>query len=201
MQTGQVVSFKNSHSSRKGKGKISNENAEDRAVRLYKTPHGALLAWLYDEARNRGANIMSLCRELDVSPSYIHQLRTGKRSIANASDNFFRACAEYIGVPRIVVKLLAGQLTMSDFLLPNISEEDQVRRAMSQVLKDNHARLLIPEGFEEFPLGAQKAILGMYAESSGMDLVGYGQLPQMLHYLQRAAIIIDDRQGEVERKG
>jgi hypothetical protein len=199
MQTGQVVPLKLANSSQNSKSKSSKENAEDRAVRLYKTPHGALLAWLYDEARNRGDNIMALCKELDVSPSYIHQLRTGKRSIANASDNFFRACAEYIGVPRIVVKLLAGQLTMSDFLLPNVSEEDQVRRAMSQVLKDNHARLLIPEGFEKFPIGAQKAILGMYAESSGMDLVGYGQLPQMLHYLQRAAIIIDDRQGEVEQ--
>lgn len=92
-----------------------NESAEGRVRRLYAHQGGPLIGWLWDEARRRGIELQQMAAELGVTYGYIHQLRTGIRRTSAISHDFAAACGEFLGVPTVVVLLLAGYLTMSDF--------------------------------------------------------------------------------------
>lgn len=174
------------------------ETAEQRATRLYSAEGGALIAWLYDEARRRRQTCAEMARELGVTAGYINQLRVGIRQLSHISQEFGDACAAYLGVPPIVVKLLSGRVRVSDFLLPAESEEEQVRRAVDRLLDDDHARSVLPDNVRELSLEAKKVVLMMYTEATGMDVFNVTSLPRILQYLQCAAVSMDEQQEAAE---
>jgi hypothetical protein len=91
------------------------ETRDARVRRLYSAPGGALMGWLFDEARARGHQQHDLSKLLGVTVGYLHQLRSGMRQASNISVDFAASCASYLQVPTIVVKLVSGQVRMSDF--------------------------------------------------------------------------------------
>jgi len=140
---------------------------------------------------------MAAC--LGVTYGYVNQLRNGIRLTRQISDEFAVSCGRYLGVPPVVVKMIAGRIPMSDFIQPHELEEDVLDRAMSQMLDDPVARTSLPADLNELSLAAKRALVTMYAESSGRDLLCLRHLPEMVRWLQRAAMIHDESEAEVFR--
>lgn len=168
------------------------ETAQQRLMRLYAADGGPLLGWLLDECNLRGQTQKEMAEQLGVTLSYIYQLRSGTRRTAHISQEMARACARYLGVPPIVVKVLAGSLPMSDFVWPAQTEEAAIDRALQGMRTDPIARTLMPTNAKSLPLEAKRALVLMYSESSRQDVLGVRYLPQVLQSLQRAAVIHDD---------
>ncbi len=166
-----------------------------RLTRLYSAPGGPLLGWLVDEARRRNQSLTEMATELGVTYGYIVQLRNGHRCCENLSNVVVQAAARYLGVPAIVVKLLAGVINVQDFLYPYETEEEFVERAMRRVLDDPQFRVSVPVDVAELPLEAKKALVMLYAESVPHDVLQARSLPNILQWLQRAAVIHDENEG------
>lgn len=177
----------------------ANETPEERVTRLYATPGGPLIGWLYDECRRRGHDYRHMAEALGVTYGYINQLRSGLRHVRQISDDFAVSCARYLGVPPVVVKMIAGRIPMSDFVHPQVPLQDALDRAMAQMLDDPVARHVLPADMSGLSLEAKQSLVAMYLECSGRDLLGARQLPELVRWLQRAATIHDESEGEAIR--
>lgn len=173
----------------------TNDSAEGRVRRLYAHQGGPLIGWLLDEARRRGIELQQMAAELGVTYGYIHQLRTGIRRTSSISHDFASACGAFLGVPTVVVLLLAGFLTMRDFAVRALSEEELVDKAVRQMLDDSHVRSFLPVDAASLPLEAKRALVAMYSEVTGADMFEWRELPNMLRWLQRAALVHDENEG------
>lgn len=94
----------------------ANESSSQRWKRLYSTEGGPLLAWLLDDAVTKNMDLQMLARELSVTVGYLSQLHSGMRDSANISSEFAAACGAFLGVPSVVVQVIAGRLTLLDFV-------------------------------------------------------------------------------------
>lgn len=171
------------------------ETPEQRLMRLYAAEGGPLLGWLLDESIRRGDTQREMADQLGVTYSYIYQLRCGVRQTRHLSSEVACACARYLGVPPVVIKLLAGALPMTDFVWPAQSEETVMDRALDTMKLDPVARTLLPADVKALPLAAKRSLAMMYAESSRQDVFGVRHLPDVLQWLQRAAIVHDDNEA------
>lgn len=179
----------------RGEAVSPQESPEQRLMRLYTAEGGPLLGWLSEECDRRGQTRRELAEELGVTYSYIYQLRCGVRQTRHLSSEVTSACARYLGVPPVVVKLLAGVLQMSDFAWPTQSEETVMDKALDTMKLDPVARTLLPADVKSLPLSAKRSLALMYAESSRQDVFGVRQLPDVLQWLQRAAVIHDENEA------
>jgi transcriptional regulator with XRE-family HTH domain len=102
------------------------ENKHDRALRLYQCPGGALLGWLFDEARLRQQTLDELAENLGVTPGYLMQISRGLRPTSQISQALTVACARYLGVAPVVIKLVSGSLSMTDFTVGFSSSESEL---------------------------------------------------------------------------
>ncbi|WP_144006524.1 helix-turn-helix transcriptional regulator [Pelomonas sp. KK5] len=168
---------------------VDQESREERTTRLYASEGGPLLGWLFEECARRGQTRRDMSSELGVTYSYIHQLRTGVRQTRHLSSEVACACARYLGVPPIVVKLLAGVVPMADFAWPEQTEPETIDRALDAMKQDAVARTLLPANVKALPIEAKRSLVLMYAENSRQDILGVKELPDVVQWLQRAATI------------
>lgn len=175
------------------------ETPSERVARLYASPGGPLMGWLFDECRRRREDYKQIAVHLGVTYGYISQLRSGLRRAEHISHDVAVACARYLGVPPIVVKLVAGKFGMSDFVHPQVDEEAVLDRAVERMLDDPAVRPLLPVDMSVLPVEAKRALVTMYSEVSGHDLLGLRQMPEMVRWLQRAATLHDESSGETVR--
>jgi hypothetical protein len=176
-----------------------NETKSERVTRLYAAPGGPLIGWLFDECHRRDQEYQHMAACLGVTYGYIHQLRSGVRLVRQIGDDFAVSCARYLGVPPVIVKMVAGRIPMSDFVQPHESETEALDRAMMQMLDDPVARRSLPAHMHELPLSAKRALVVMYSEVSGRDVLGLHHLPEMVRWLQRSVLVHDESEAEVTR--
>jgi hypothetical protein len=176
------------------------ETPEQRAQRLYAGKGGPLVSWLLDEAHRRQQTYRDMAYDLQVTYGYINQLRSGLRSVENISHEFAKACALYLGVPTIVIKLISGSIRMSDFAWPSLSEEEVIDRAYRRMASDPSVKPALPAQSDVLNHAAKKALVMMYSDATGVDLLGVRQMPDIVHWLQRAAVIRDGREGDAMRE-
>lgn len=178
----------------------SEASRRERVMHCYRHPGGPLLGWLADEAKRRGHTGQAMAECLGVTAGYIHQLRTGHRHLCNISDLFARSCARYLGVPPIVVKLLAGRIAVSDFLNPEVSEAELIERGFRSMLGDSSVRELMPIDLEVLTPEARRALVMLYAEVTHADIFGARELPNLLRYLQQAAVVHDENLESADQR-
>ena len=174
----------------------SSETPKERVERLYAEDGGPLLGWLMDEAQLRGQLLNEMASALGVTYGYINQLRNGIRKVSHISNEFARSCANYLGVPTVVVKLVSGSISLSDFAWPAVDEDMVVERAFQRMLSDPNVRPSLPRNAHKLPVPAKRAMVMMYADITGVDIFGARQLPDIVHWLQRAAIVHDGHEGQ-----
>ena len=170
------------------------ESEAARVRRLYAARGGPLIGWLLDEARRRQHDLTTMSKELGVTFGYINQLRSGIRSTEQISQEMAEACARYLGVPTIAVKVVCGRISLQDFLAPSDTEERCIDRAITKMLDDPQVRKTIPVNLAALSPDGKKAVAFLFAEMTSFDLLGAAGLPQMVQYLQRAVV----NHGEAE---
>jgi len=151
----------------------SQKAREARVRRLYAVEGGPLVGLLIEEASSRGQSLQEMACSVDVTIGYINQLRSGMRRPADISHAFAAACARYLRLPTIVVKVIAGNIRMSDFAFPDETEDD----VSDQVL------MLVQEDRQTGPMRSSDA----------------SKLPEMLRWLQRATEIHIENEFEAIR--
>lgn len=171
---------------------VGDESAGERVARLYAGEGGPLVQWLLDEARRRQIGLCDMAKEVGVTYGYIAQLRAGIRQSSQISRDFARACAAFLGVRPIVVMLVSGAIDMSDFALRAETEEEVTERALRRMQDDPHLRASVPVDLAQVNLEGKKALALLYADTSGQDVFGVRQLPDVVRWLQRAAMEHDE---------
>ncbi|MEO8121018.1 MAG: helix-turn-helix transcriptional regulator [Rhodoferax sp.] len=174
------------------KSASKDETKSERVARLYSAPGGPLIGMLYDECRQRRQEMREMAEACGVTYGYINQLRNGIRSTEQISQEFAEKCSLYLNLPTIVVKLLAGSIRMSDFLQKNETEEDVLDRSLRQMMDDPKVRSSLPGEPNLLPIEAKRAIVMMYGECSSSDFFHTRELPNILFWLQRAAVTHDE---------
>lgn len=164
------------------------DTAEQRVKRTYKAKGGPLVGWLEDEARRRQHTFEELARELNVTYGYVAQLRRGIRPTKNLSAELVHTCSRYLGVPPIVVKLVAGIFDIRDFAFPHETEEQLVERALRRMLDEPKVRSAMPVDVHELSMEAKKALVLLHAGTQGEDILHARELPHIVRWLQRAAM-------------
>jgi hypothetical protein len=137
---------------------------------------------------------------LGVSFGYINQLRSGIRKSEDISQAFADACGRYLGYPPIVVKLLAGNIRMSDFLHRAETEEAAIDRGIRHMMADAKVRATLPDisALTCMPFQAKRALVLLYSEVSSSDILNTRELPNIVFWLQKAAIAHDSVEFEAK---
>lgn len=172
------------------------ETTQQRVERLYDSDGGPLIAWLIDEARARGLGMNDMAKALNVTYGYITQLRNGVRQQSCIGQEFAEACARFLGVPTIVVKLLSGRIRISDFAWSNEGEQAVIERAYRFMKTDPVARQHLPKDDCSMTYEAMRSLVMLYGETTGVDVLSLRQLSWVLQYLQRPAMIHNDNEVE-----
>ena len=88
---------------------------------------------------------------------------------------------------------------MSDFIPPQQTEEEFVERAMIRLLEDSKASSFISLDTYTADIAVKKDFLSLYAEVSGDDIYNMKELPEMLRWLQLAAVEHSENVLQAER--
>lgn len=176
------------------------ESAEERVLRLYKADGGPLVGWLLDEAKSREQSTEEMAHEIGVTCAYIAQLRNGHQSSGDIKQETAERCGKYLGVPPVVVKLVAGNIRLSDFVCAYETEEEMLDRVMRKIQDDPQLRYLLPPNLSQLSMVAKKALTLMYAETAGHEIFGHRELPSIVRYLQRAAMFHDANEAKALEK-
>lgn len=147
-----------------------------RVKKLYGASGGPLLGWLREERLRRGETPEQFCTKLGTTPAYLRELWQTPEKVKDISADFARSCGAYFGVPPIVVKVLAGQVTLADFVCSSDAEDEAIDR-VQQVL------LTKPLALET---DATWALDRMYERFSDTGLFGLRWLPGILEWLEPA---------------
>ena len=148
----------------------SGEVDETFAVR----PGGLLTAALVQCAAERGQSFPEMCRELGYSYPYLNLLMSGVRDITQISDDFARACAAYLRVPRMTVLMMAGRITQADLMEPGMFKPQTIEPAFQVLIKDAAWGPLVTEELREVSLRSRYALVKLYEKAEGKKL-----LPEM----------------------
>lgn len=99
-------------------------------------PGGALLAMLAGRARQLGHTRRELAGHLGVTYGYIAQLASGHRRAEHISDDFAKACARYLGVPKVTILMASGAITPQDVFEKPDEIESSLHRALAYMEED-----------------------------------------------------------------
>lgn len=134
-------------------------------------PGGLLMAALLGCAEERQHTHDQVARYLGVQYSYLNQLRNGLRKVSSVSRDFSQACAQYLGVSRLQVLMMAGQISPEDVLQPGVAYRTDLERAMQYICEDLEWRHLITPELRGAGLDSQFAVVRLYEVATGKVLL------------------------------
>lgn len=150
-----------------------------------------LFAALQNRARQLGHTLQDMCGYLGFSYPYYSQLRSGRRSLSGAADDFTLACACYLAVPRLTVLALADIISPQDMYESRDAVTVHLPRAFEQVCTDPYWAHLATENVRSSHSEAHYLIVRLYEQMSGLQLLPRAIAPQQL--AESMAILQDIR--------
>lgn len=109
---------------------------EGLSAKEFALPGGVLLSMLLRRANERGHNLKKMAAELNVTYSYIAQLRSGARKTIDIGEDVIKACMLYLGMPRLTVLLASGRMKPEDFYSDPFEVVSTLPRAIEFILDD-----------------------------------------------------------------
>jgi hypothetical protein len=147
-----------------------------------------LMRALLREAQRRGHQLQQMADSLGCTYGYVSQLRTGIREPQHIGQEFAQKAAAYLGVPTVLVKLLAGRLALGDFAWPQRSREEDIADGLAALRDDPVLGALVPDALYQAASEVQEFVSALYMECAEQHPHRVRALPRMLDYLQRAAL-------------
>jgi transcriptional regulator with XRE-family HTH domain len=160
-----------------------------RLKRLYQHPGGPLVGWLLDDAGIRGHSKSALAERLGIDVDALTRLEGGLEPELLHDLGFLGRAAAYLGVPRITARLLIGDITIRDFATQAESEVQRIEREFARFLAVPDLRALVVDDPATLPLDYKRFMLDVHATHRGLDWPELPRLPEMLRWLQRAAVM------------
>ena len=160
-----------------------------RMLRLYRHPGGPLVAWLLDDARLRLHSAAKLAEELGVSAQEIAWLEHCQAPELLFDRTFIAKAARYLGIPPITARLLTGDITIRDFATIAEPEDVVIEREFARFCANPQLRALIPDACDEPSLDFKRFLLDVHATHRELDWPDLPRLPEILRWLQRAAVV------------
>ena len=160
-----------------------------RMLRLYRHPGGPLVAWLLDDARLRLHSAGKLAQELGVSSEELRMLQRGQAPELLRDRTFIAKAARYLGIPPVTARLLTGDITIRDFATIEEPEDVVIEREFARFCANPQLRALIPDACDEPSRDFKRFLLDVHATHRELDWPDLPRLPEVLRWLQRAAVV------------
>jgi transcriptional regulator with XRE-family HTH domain len=133
-----------------------------------------LVAALTLAAKERGDTLADLAAALEVTYGYFSQLKSGSRKTENISDEVISRCAKYLSVPRLMVYMLAGKVTLEDFYQFEAMHPTELKRAYDFLRADPFWGPLAPKLTQDELLQSYKLVLltiRLYEDTRGVSVL------------------------------
>ena len=160
-----------------------------RLKRLYQHPGGPLVGWLLDDAEIRGHSKDALAERLGIDVEALTRLEMGEPAELLRDREFVRKVAVYLHVPAITARLVAGDFDIRDFSTRAETDEQRIEREFARFLAVPDLRALVVDDPATLPLDFKRFLLDVHATHRGLDWPELPRLPEMLRWLQRAAVL------------
>lgn len=135
-----------------------------------------LLTALIVKAQREGQTMQHLARVLGVSYARLSQWRRGESQISNAKRSVHEHAARYLGLPVILVRVLARDITLSDLLWPEEGDlERQVQSSIQQLYDDCYMGGLVPPALLSASTSVKLFVLFLYRELNSPENVAVGR--------------------------
>jgi transcriptional regulator with XRE-family HTH domain len=142
-------------------------------------PGAALISQLWDEMAKRGQTTHQLAESLGITYVYLMKLASGEKPIFQIGRETLVRAAEYMAIPVAQAYLLAGALSIEDFVLtPTLDERvAQVREAM---LHDAMwcGLALSAEVWQQTPQEARLLICMLYEQAAKTTWLDWTLIPK-----------------------
>jgi hypothetical protein len=142
-------------------------------------PGAALISHLWDEMTRRGQTTHQLAESLGITYVYLMKLASGDKPIFQIGRETLVRAAEYMAIPVAQAYLLAGALSIEDFVLtPTLDERvAQVREAM---VHDTMwcGLALSDEVWQQTPQEARLLICMLYEQSAKTTWLDWTLIPK-----------------------
>ena len=172
-----------------------------RMSRLYRHPGGPLVAWLLDDARLRLHSAAKLAQELGLSIEELKLLEHGQAPELLRHHGLITKAAHYLGIPPITARLLTGDISIRDFATVAEPEGVVIEREFARFCANPQLRALVPEACDETSLDYKRFLLDVHATHRELDWPDLPRLPEVLRWLQRAAVVHNANEVAVAEDG
>ena len=102
---------------------------------------------------------------------------------------FIASVARYLGIPPITARLLTGDISIRDFATVAEPEGVVIEREFARFCANPQLRALIPEACDAPSLDYKRFLLDIHATHRELDWPDLPRLPEILKWLQRAAVV------------
>jgi hypothetical protein len=158
-------------------------------------PGGQLLAALFQRANLRGHQLAEMARELHVTYGYISQLRKHSRHVPRITQRFVQACANYLGIRPILVKILAEQVVADDFVEPTDATGALLDAAIQYIRADGGYGTFIPTEVTTASRTMKLFIIDCYREATGIDLTPAASPSKKLRDVMEAMLVFEEHRS------
>lgn len=124
-----------------------------------------LLTALILKAGAEGHSMQHLAEVLDVSYARLNQWRRGESHICNAQRSVHERAARYLGIPVVLVLVLAQSITLPDLFWPDkVGFELRVEAGIKQLFDDPFIGGFVPPAFSDASAPVKLFVLFLYRE-------------------------------------
>jgi hypothetical protein len=134
-------------------------------------PGAHLISALIYAANERRQSMTKMSKELDVTYSYINQIRNGYRRTTDISDKFALCCARYLGIPRLTILMMAGKITTADVFESDEMKTTQITQAMLLISQDAIWAPLVTFELRQACLESQYCVVRLFEKATGRVLM------------------------------
>lgn len=174
---------------------VAPETPAERVLRLYQHPGGPLIGWLLDDAARRRHDDNHLAHVLGISLEELERCKRGQAAELVMDRAFMTKAARYLAIPPITARLLAGDIRVGDFATRIESPTDTIEREFARMLTDPKLRALVPDSVANLTDEYRHYLVMVYGKNRAMELAELPLLPDILRWLQRAAIQHDEHEA------
>jgi hypothetical protein len=123
-----------------------------------------LLVALIGSAQRKGQSSTELARELGVSYQRFGQWRRKPEELATAGDEVYVRAAHYLGLPLVLVRVMGGNIALSDFLWPTSESLDvRLQREIEDIRSDPFLGGFVPSEIDAVPNSVKLFTVFLYS--------------------------------------
>ncbi len=136
-----------------------------------KRPGAVLTALVFEVANNRNLTPNAVLDELGISYSYYMGLRNGTKEFRNIGEETLERFAKFLRLPKVSVKLAAGQLRLEDFYQDESKVDSYLLPTLKFMQRDPEYGHLMPLSILTLDRDVQLFVIALYERATGRTII------------------------------